>query len=113
RFLGSAARSLAFVDSGWDPRGGGIYWDTNRTFKASESLAGGTLIAAGLYQETHDPRYLALAEKYIAWADANIRGTDGLYGGRSTPVGPMPYVEGPMAEAFLRLCKATGRESFC
>jgi uncharacterized protein YyaL (SSP411 family) len=112
-FLDSAARSLAFVDSGWDPRSGGIYWDTNRTFKASESLAGATLIAAGLYQETHDPHDLALARKYIAWADANIRGSDGLYGGRSTPAGPMPYVEGPMAEAFLRLCRATGHRSYC
>jgi hypothetical protein len=25
----------------------------------------------------------------------------------------MPYVEGPMAEAFLRLCHATGRQAYC
>jgi len=25
----------------------------------------------------------------------------------------MPYVEGPMAEAFLRLCRATGGRSYC
>jgi uncharacterized protein YyaL (SSP411 family) len=113
RFLRAAARALAFVDSGWDPRGGGIYWDTKRTFKSSESLAGATLTAAGLYQVTRDPHDLALAEKYIAWANSHIRGRDGLYGGRSTPAGPMPYVEGPMAEAMLRLCKATGRHSYC
>ena len=112
RFLGDASRALAFIDSGWDPRQGGIYWDTNRTFKASESLAGGTLIAAGLYQETHDPRDLALAQKYLRWADANLRGPDGLYGARSSPADPMPYVEGPMAEALLRLCKATGSASY-
>jgi hypothetical protein len=113
RFLADAARSLAFIDSGWDPQSGGIYWDTNRTFKASESLAGGTLIAAGLYQVTHDPHDLALAKKYIAWANAHLRGSDGLYGARTTPADPMPYVEGPMAEAELRLCKATGRRSWC
>jgi hypothetical protein len=113
RFLDDAARSLAFVDSGWDPRGGGIYWDTNRTFVTSESLAGATLIAAALYQQTHDRRDLALAGKYVAWANAHLRGSDGLYGGRTTPANPMPYVEGPMAEAFLRLCKATGRQSWC
>jgi Glycosyl hydrolase family 76 len=113
RFLGAAARALAFVDSGWDPRGGGIYWDTHRTFKASESLAGATLTAAGLYAVTHNPHDLALAEKDIAWANAHIRGPDGLYGGRSTPAGPMPYVEGPMAEAMLRLCRATGRQRWC
>ena len=113
RFLGDASRALAFIDSGWDPRQGGIYWDTNRTFKASESLAGGMLTAAGLYQETHDPRDLALAQKYLRWADANLRGPDGLYGAHTTPANPMPYVEGPMAEALLRLCKATGRASYC
>jgi uncharacterized protein YyaL (SSP411 family) len=113
QYLASAARSLRFVDSGWDPKQGGIYWDNRRTFKSSESLAGGTLTAAALYQATHDPRYLQIAQKYIAWADATIKGKDGLYGARSTPAVPMAYVEGPMAEALLRLCKATGNRSYC
>jgi hypothetical protein len=113
RYLRSAARSLRFIDSGWDPRRGGIYWDTRHTFKASESLAGGTLTAAGLYETTHDPHYLALARKYIGWADRTIKAKDGLYGGRSTPAVPMAYVEGPMAEALVRLCHATGRRSYC
>ena len=113
RYLTSAERSLAFVDSGWDPQKGGIYWDNRRTFKSSESLAGGTLTAAALYQQTHDPRYLRIANKYIAWANTTIKAKDGLYGGRSTPAGPMAYVEGPMAEALLRLCKATGTKSYC
>jgi len=30
-------------------------------------------------------RYLQIAQKYIAWADATIKGKDGLYGARSTP----------------------------
>ncbi|MFL6114329.1 MAG: glycoside hydrolase family 76 protein, partial [Catenulispora sp.] len=113
RYLRSAARSLRFIDSGWDPRRGGIYWDTRHTFKASESLAGGTLTAAGLYETTHDPHYLALARKYIRWADRTIKARDGLYGGRSTPAVPMAYVEGPMAEALVRLCHATGRKADC
>ena len=92
---------------------GGICWNTCHTFKASESLAGATLTAAGLYEVTHRPRYLALARKYIAWADRTIRAPDGLYGARSSPRRPMPYVEGPMAEAFLRLCHATGRQAYC
>jgi hypothetical protein len=113
RFLADAARSLRFVDSGWDPVAGGIWWNDRRTFKASEGLAGGTLIAAGLFEVTHRPRYLALARKYIGWADRTIRAPDGLYGARSSPRRPMPYVEGPMAEAFLRLCHATGRHAYC
>lgn len=113
RFLADAARSLRFVDSGWDPRTGGIWWNDLRRFKASEGLAGGTLTAAGLFEVTHRPRYLALARKYIAWADRTIRAPDGLYGARSSPQRPMAYVEGAMAEAFLRLCHATGSQAYC
>ena len=113
RYLRDAERALAFTNSGWDPRAGGIYWDIHRTFKSSESLAGATLTAASLYGVTHDPRYLTLAQRYIAWADGNIRGGDGLYGARSTPARPMPYVEGPMAEAMIRLCHSTGQTSYC
>jgi hypothetical protein len=113
RFLTGADRSLTFIDSGWDPHGGGIYWDNRRTFRSSESLAGGTLTAAMLYQQTHETRYLDLAKKYIHWANRKLLGKDGLYGGRDSPAGPMPYVESPMAEAMLRLCQATGNQSWC
>jgi hypothetical protein len=113
RYLKSAARALAFVDSGWDKRSGGIYWDNRRTFKASESLSTAALTAAALYRETRAPRFLALAKKYLAWADKTIRSSDGLYGGRDTPENPMPYVQGPMAETFLMLCKGTGDQSYC
>jgi uncharacterized protein YyaL (SSP411 family) len=113
RYLRDAGRALAFVNSGWDPHAGGIYWDVHHSFKSSESLAGATLTAASLYGATHDPRYLALARRYIGWANSNIKGSDGLYGARSTPARPMPYVEGPMAEAMIRLCHATGRRADC
>ena len=113
RFLADAARSLRFIDSGWDPVAGGIWWNDLHAFKASESLAGATLTAAGLFEATHRAGYLALAQKYIGWADRTIRAPDGLYGARSSPRRPMPYVEGPMAEAFLRLCRATGDQAYC
>jgi uncharacterized protein YyaL (SSP411 family) len=114
RYLASADRSLAFLDSGWDPKSGGVYWDTRRTFKASESLAGGALLAAYLYRDTHAPKYLALVKRYVAWADRRLLGSDGLYSSRPRGVGvPMPYVEGPMALAFELICKSTGDQSWC
>jgi DUF1680 family protein len=113
RYLASADRALAFLESGWDKKAGGIYWDTRRTFKASESLAGATLLAAYLYRETHSPRYLALAKKYIDWADRRLLGSDGLYSSRPRGGVPMPYVEGPMAAAFAVICKSTGDQSWC
>lgn len=113
RYLASADRALAFVDSGWDPLGGGIYWDTGRTFKASEGLVGATLLASYRYLDTRSPRFLAMAERYIAWADAHLRDGDGLYSSRPRGGVAMPYVEGPMAVAFAVLCRATGDRAWC
>jgi Glycosyl hydrolase family 76 len=58
--------------SGWDVtpgRPGGIWWNTNHSFYAGESLAGGTLLSARLYAITHDQHYLDDALKFIAWGD--------------------------------------------
>jgi hypothetical protein len=113
RYLASADRALAFLDSGWDPAGGGIFWDTSRTFKASEGLAAGALLAAYRYLDAGSPRFLAIAKRYISWADANLRDGDGLYSSRPQGGAAMPYVEGPMAAAFAVLCRGTGDRSWC
>jgi uncharacterized protein YyaL (SSP411 family) len=112
-FLSSAKRALRFVDSGWDRRDGGIWWSNRHEFHAGESLAGGTLLAASLYNETRSPKYLKMATKYIRWADADFRGDDGLYDRHERDDTPMPYVQGPMFNAFALLCHATGRRDFC
>ena len=112
-YLASAKRALMFVDAGWDRRKGGIWWDTRHSFHAGESLAGGTLTAAYLYRETHSPRYLALANRYIRWADADFRGADGLYDRNEHDPTPMPYVQGPMALALVVICRASGDSDYC
>jgi uncharacterized protein YyaL (SSP411 family) len=112
-YLSSAKRALRFVDSGWDSRKGGIWWSNQHEFHAGESLAGGTLLAASLYNETHAPVYLRMAMKYIRWADADFRGDDGLYDRHERDDTPMPYVQGPMANAFILLCHSTGQKRFC
>jgi hypothetical protein len=113
RYLSSAKRALLFVDSGWDPAKGGIWWSNRHEFHAGESLAGGTLLAASLYHETRSPKYLAMATKYVRWADADFRGDDGLYDRHERDDTPMPYVQGPMFNAFILLCQSTGRHSYC
>jgi hypothetical protein len=73
RYLADAEIAQNFISvSGWDTtpgRPGGIWWNTNHSFYAGESLAGGTLLSARLYAITKDPHYLDDALKYIAWAD--------------------------------------------
>jgi hypothetical protein len=113
RYLASDRRALTFLDSAWDPKAGGFYWDSRRSFKASESLVGATLIAAYLYEDTHDRRYLSEAQRDIAWADANLVDAGGLYKNRPDGGIAMPYIEGPMFEAFAVLCKTTGNRTYC
>jgi glycosyl hydrolase family 76 len=84
RWLIDAQLAQNFISvSGWDTtpgRPGGIWWNTNHSFYAGESLAGGTLLSARLYEITHDRHYLEDALKFIAWG--NVWLTDpgtGLY----------------------------------
>lgn len=114
RYLSSAKRALAFIDrAGWDRRRGGIWWDTHHRFHAGESLAGGVLLAASLYHETGSPQYLAMARKYLKWADSRVRGSDGLYDRHDTDDTPMPYVQGPLFNAFVLLCQSTRDQRWC
>jgi Glycosyl hydrolase family 76 len=73
RWLTDAEIAQNFISvSGWDTtpgRPGGIWWNTNHSFYAGESLAGGTLLSARLYAITHDQHYLDDALKFIAWGD--------------------------------------------
>jgi hypothetical protein len=84
RWLTDAQIAQNFISvSGWDTtpgRPGGIWWNTNHSFYAGESLAGGTLLSARLYSITHDQHYLDDALKFIAWADVWLTDpTTGLY----------------------------------
>ena len=51
-----AQRALRYIaPAGWDPRDGGIWWNTEHPYKAGEALASGTLLAVLLYQQTTPP----------------------------------------------------------
>jgi uncharacterized protein YyaL (SSP411 family) len=116
RWLWDAGRVLAYVDRyGWDPVGGGMWWDTGQNYKTSEPLAAATLIAATLYRIQHKRHYLDLATKYLTWADAKTRdpAQGDLYGRSATDGTVMDYVEGMMISAHVQLCLATTQQSYC
>jgi len=116
RWLWDAGRVLSYMDRyGWDPVHGGMWWDTGANYKTSEPLAAATLIAATLYRVQHKAYYLKLAEKYLAWADANTRNPQAgnLYGRSATDGTVMDYVEGMMIAAHVQLCLATKQQSYC
>jgi hypothetical protein len=98
RYLIDAEIAQNFISvGGWDTtpgRPGGIWWNTNHSFYAGESLAGGTLLSARLYAITRDQHYLDDAMKFIRWADVWLTDpTTGLYARLRKPgtYGPTYY----------------------
>jgi hypothetical protein len=83
-YLTQAEIAQNFISvSGWDStpgRPGGLWWNTNESFYAGETLASGTLLSARLYALTHQQGYLNDALKFISWGDVWLTDPDtGLY----------------------------------
>jgi Glycosyl hydrolase family 76 len=84
RYLENAEIAQNFISvSGWDStpgRPGGLWWNTNHSFYAGETLGSGTLLSARLYAITHEKHYLDDAIKFIDWANVwLVDPTTGLY----------------------------------
>jgi hypothetical protein len=115
RYLADAERALRYIASaGWDPEGGGIWWDTEHPYKSGPALAADTLLAALVYQQDHSAFALAQAQRFIAWANASdFSGAEGLYADSSVNVTPVDYVEAPLIYAQALLCHLTSTPADC
>jgi glycosyl hydrolase family 76 len=111
RWLADAEIAQNFISvSGWDAtptRPGGIWWNTNHSFYAGESLASGTLLSARLYAITHDQHYLDDALKYIAWGDVWL--TDPSTGLYARLRRPGTYGKARKSDGDLAAAAADGR----
>jgi hypothetical protein len=115
RYLADALRALRYIAAvGWDPRAGGIWWNTGHPYKAGEALAAGTLLASLLYEQTRSPFALAQARRFLLWANtAGFSPADGLYAGSSANATPIDYIEAPLIYAQALLCRLTASAGEC
>jgi hypothetical protein len=115
RYLVDAQRALRFIAlSGWDPRQGGVWWNTTHPYKAGEALASGTLLAVLLYQQTHSSFALAQARKLLAWANTSgFSPSDGLYAASNLNTTPIDYIEAPLIYAQAALCQSVAGSADC
>ncbi len=115
RYLADAERALRYIASaGWDPEGGGIWWDTQHPYKSGPALAADTLLATLVYQQDHSAFALAQAQRFIAWANTSgFAGSEGLYADSSVSTTPVDYVEAPLIYAQALLCRLTSTPSDC
>ena len=114
-YLTEAARAFDFiVGSGWNPSGGGTWWDNRHGHITAEPLAAAAYIGAVLYEQTRQASYLQQVTKLVAWADTNtVDPATGLYTRNATDGSLLDYVEGMMIGADLVLCDATAQSSYC
>jgi hypothetical protein len=113
RYLRDAERAFAFIAAGgWDPRGGGLWWNTSHPYKAGEALAAASLLGALLFEHTHNQFYLGQVDKFLAWADGHFLTELRLYDLTDSNSTPTPYVEGPLVEAHQILCQS-GQQAAC
>jgi hypothetical protein len=114
-YLRQADRAFRFIVlSGWDPDGGGIWWDTGHGHTTAEPLAAAAYVGAFLYKETHKPFYLQQVTKLLRWADAHtVDPRTGLYTRNATDGTVMDYVQGIMIGTDLTLCDATRETAYC
>jgi hypothetical protein len=115
RYLADAQRALRYIAAaGWDPRGGGIWWNTHHPYKAGEALAAGALLATLLYQQTGSSFALAQARRYLDWANTTgFSAADGLYAGSNLNPTPIDYIEGPLIYAQALLCRLSSTPADC
>jgi hypothetical protein len=115
RYLTDAQRALTFIlRAGWDPSGGGIWWNTLHPYKAGEALASATLLATLLYETTHSASYLADANMFLAWGNSTgFSATDGLYAKSDHSSVPEDYIEAPLIFAQQQLCAVAGVTADC
>jgi hypothetical protein len=115
RYLSDAERALRYIATvGWDPEGGGIWWNTDHPYKAGEALASGTLLATLLYRETRSPFALAQASRFLEWANTSgFSVANQLYAGSNLNPTPIDYIEAPLIYAQAVLCQLTATPIDC
>jgi uncharacterized protein YyaL (SSP411 family) len=106
RFLHDSEEAYAFIaEKGWDPDGGGFWWETLHRHLTSEPLATEIDTGLRLYEITQQQSYLTSAEQWLAWANQDSwNSAEQLYQRSPTDATTMDYVEGPMIGADLELC---------
>lgn len=109
QYLRRAQETQRFVLSGWDDKlGGGIYWSLKRSGKNTCVNAPAAVAALRLSATDKDPAQKQWANKIIAWTDANLRDTDGLFWDNKSLDGTIgttkwTYNTGLMIQAFVLL----------
>jgi uncharacterized protein YyaL (SSP411 family) len=107
RFLHDAEIAFRYAYRiGWDPIGGGIWWNSRRTVKAAESVNTAALLAVELYDARRGRAYLRASRRLVDWANAHLldRST-GLYDNHPDDGVPISYNQSPMLAALVRLCR--------
>ena len=113
-YLDDAERAMRYAAAaGWDPSGGGMWWNTDHPYKSGPALAANALLAALVHEQTGSTAALALAERYLTWGDEHLAGKGAMWiDSTGADRNPVDYIEGTMIYARELVCKA-GVQEWC
>lgn len=111
------------IEKAWDEtccgsKPGGVWWDRSHTQKATASNGGPAILAARLYRETGDSKYLQFSEKvFNFWYDNMVDSKTGQVADHFDPNGSklwwkFTYNEGLMIGAATELYSITGDSQY-
>ncbi len=113
RYLDDAQQAMSYAAAvGWDPDGGGMWWNTSHPYKSGPALAANALLAALVHEQTGSSTALALAERYLHWGDEHLAGKGAMWADSTADPNPVDYIEGAMIYARELLCRA-GAQQWC
>jgi Glycosyl hydrolase family 76 len=110
----AAEKAFRFIArAGWDPVGGGTWWETLHRHKTAEPLVAEIYGGYRLYEITHQALYLDTANTFLHYANtASWNSAAHLVGRSATDGTVLDYVEGLMIGGELERC-AILRERPC
>jgi len=118
KYLLRAAEAMRFVLSGWDETlGGGIYWKEDHQSKNTCSNGPSAAAALAVARHLNAPYYVAWAKRMVAWTNATLQDTDGLFFDNCDRSGKIErtkwtYNAALMLRANLGLYRATGEKPY-
>lgn len=118
KYLLRAAEAMRFVLSGWDETlGGGVYWREDHQSKNTCSNGPSATAALALARHLNAPYYVAWAKRMVAWNNAKLQDTDGLFFDNCDRSGKIErtkwtYNAALMLRANLGLWRATGEKPY-
>ncbi|MBX5465909.1 MAG: glycoside hydrolase family 76 protein [Firmicutes bacterium] len=118
QYLQRAEALFRYEETGWDPHGGGLFWNDRHLLRNTAANAPAAELAAELYSVTRRPQYLRWAMRLKAWEQRHLVNPktgavwDHLGRGATVDRHLLSYNQGAVIGADCALYRATHERAY-